>query len=212
MSQSALQKSPMFCGSFHGPFSPRSPNLSPWQPSITRTSSPAPTHTKRRRRPRPRMSGVASSSSDTRWRTSAAPASCAHCWHKVSTWTQTTSRYCTGPGCTDIRLHCYPLADFLPCIESPHFKTRSLRLRVFFHSLIGGIVYWQKDLRRLLPPAALSASTLERGPHPGKKRGLCLGRVAGEKRASWGRGRDRWLFIPTPAAVTGRSTPSARPA
>jgi hypothetical protein len=29
MSQGALQKSPMFCGSFHGPSSPPSPNLSP---------------------------------------------------------------------------------------------------------------------------------------------------------------------------------------
>ncbi len=90
-------------------------------------------------------------SCDTRWRTSAALASCARCWHKVSIWIPRTSKFCTGPDCTD-----YPLADFLPFIESPLFKTRSLWLRVFFIRRLA-----ERRLRRF--PRA----PLEWDAHPG---------------------------------------------
>ena len=113
-------------------------NLSPWPPSITRTLSRDPTLS---RRQRPQMSGAAWSSCGTRWKTCVERASCARCWHKVSTWTRMTSRYCTGPDCTD-----YPLADFLPFIESPPFKTRSSR---------SGFFLWSIGRKT---PAALSAS------------------------------------------------------
>ena len=123
------------------------------------------------------MSGAAWSSCGTRWKTCVGRASCARCWHRVSTWTRMTSRYCTGPDCTD-----YPLADFLPFIESPPFKTRSSA---------PGFFYWQKVAwRRFL------RARLERDPPAGYAPRAKSVVFAREQRACWELGRCRRHFVP----------------
>ena len=86
-----------------------------------------------------------------------ARASCARCWHRVSSWTRTRSRFSTGPGCTD-----YPLADFLPFIESPHLRTPGRQNPgVFFHWAKVGCADF----------AGISAQRTRLAA--GKKRGFC---------------------------------------
>jgi hypothetical protein len=142
----------MFCGTGHGRRLTTKLRFLPWLPSTTRTSRRA----VRKYRPRwPRTSGVAWWSCVIRWRVAVVHESCAASSRRASTWIRRRSRFCIGRVCTESR---YPLADFLPFIESPHFEPPALMDRGFFS-------IWRKSL-----PAIWSAPSLHRPLRAGFRR------------------------------------------
>jgi hypothetical protein len=134
-------------------------NLEPWQPSTTRTSSPREPRLKQQRPTR--TNGAVLSSYGIRWSMLVVHGSCARCWRKVSTWTRMTSRYCTGPDCTEF--YRYPLADFLPFIESPPSEPLGLPRGFFWLDRAGspGLTQILRNTRLIIVSSRLAGTRLD---------------------------------------------------